>query len=261
MFIDEYLDSMTISKNNVDISEHLNSMATRCSGFRKGTFEDLMKEIIKHAISYWKSLKEEYGYPNVRFDNMTTSAMLVQRVMYLVQLGNGITPDIAASAVLTQFVSDELIGCEGLQTINAGIQTEDGFVYNTHTIMTSDKLFKDCVKCHKDVDLLFDLMDLELRHEFGHAIVYNKRYGDCKTVDEFLERLKMDKPTIMNEHAICSKHINVLTDEDERMRLYYSMSDEKSANDAVGLTVNDFIEINRRVNATKDIYKFDIPGM
>lgn len=200
--------------------------------------------------SYWDELCDEYNVINSKFKLMSTSEMLMMKAKCLIDLGNGITPEIAVNTVINQFIIDDSIGNAGMQTINAPITNNiyKPFIYQTRTFMTYDRLYRDVIESNNDEQLMIDNIKLLLKHELGHAITYHHQYDNCETVNHFFQRLQQLKPhqiiDIQNYEAYCVNE----KDYEKQMRVYYNMLDEKLANNAVGLTPDDFVDMYKRFN-------------
>lgn len=138
-------------------------------------------------------------------------------------------------------------------TSTLGVFTEwdyrDGklFIIRFTLQIRSFALCMDVCKNIHDIDLYKKLLGWCVKHEIGHMLDFmNTRHG--LSVDEY-DRLTKRDADDYNQYfsKFVVDNMKSPDDSEKADRAYYALAQERDANNAVGITVDEFIEISRSI--------------
>ena len=199
----------------------------------------LLTKFIKES---WETLQQMYNcYDKLNIVSVGTEIAFRKQVLIDAGVRN---PEIILDTIIKNIRDEDEMGTVS-KTIFHPHYENNKLVIENRVIISTENLF---FMTYSDVDNREEMVYTTLRHEMGHCLVNHILYDGCKTMsDVLIKRAHQISQRQVDVSAYNNKWINGPTTPDEEVKMqvdYYTMiHDELAANDAVGLTVEDMVDL------------------
>lgn len=223
------------------------------------TASEAMKEIKKCMKEYWNILCEKHGiYP--MFDILTTNRYIETHIKDMLEIGH---PDINMTSAMASAITNVSKLMEGgvymMSNHVPKITSDGGFSYNTRVTAHVETIMMTILISEDDLTDMWEMLKISMKHEFGHCIVFNKSFKNCKTLEEFTVILERRGNPMIQQLAEFEKYKKTHTEEEWTRWYYTNITEEVEANLAGGVDVDTIINSDMRLRKNLDRKRYILP--
>lgn len=201
----------------------------------------LYRKLLDHMGDQWHILRKEH--PEVHFAKCIVNSSCANAYDVL---SSKLSKDNYDRSYILKEARHVLGMCDRLAFTQTSFYTDDRgkLTVEFETFFNKDMLFMLIRDYENDIDGLFKIVDVTMKHEFGHVLVGTQLFNDETISDEeklkvFAERSKENK----YQEKLHRDRIEYMTEtDDEDLISYYSIPNEAAANEAVGISIYDIID-------------------